>query len=104
MGHWRLRTCRRSALAKAHAHNKEEGENEIAVVRGANEFVSGGPATGWPVLSQLEIPDQAIRYGYSNATIFFLNASPVRHVASDIVERARVVIVQVVAVGALIAT
>ena len=71
----------------------KEGENQIAVVRGANDFVSSYPSGGWPVLSQLEIPDEAIRNGFSNTELFFLNASPARPVASDIIERARVVIV-----------
>ena len=70
-----------------------QGENQIVVIQGANELVSSAPPRGWPVLSQLEIPDEAIRFGSENATIFFLNAAPARPLAADLVDRARVVIV-----------
>ena len=61
------------------------GENEIVVAPGANALLSGfelGPADA--VLSQLEIPDEAVLAAWEQAAgLFCLNAAPGRPIAVD---------------------
>jgi ribokinase len=61
------------------------GENQIAVAPGANaelRSVELGPSDG--VLTQLEIPDDAVRSAWEQATGFFcLNAAPARPIDID---------------------
>jgi ribokinase len=64
----------------------EDGENQIVVVPGANAEVGGFSAAG-NVLSQLEIPDDALREARAQADWLCVNAAPARPlaVAADLV-------------------
>jgi ribokinase len=64
----------------------EDGENQIVVVPGANAEVGGFSAAG-SVLSQLEIPDDALREARAQADWLCVNAAPARPlaVAADLV-------------------
>ena len=55
----------------------EDGENQIVVVPGANAEVGGFSAPG-NVLSQLEIPDSALREARDQAEWLCVNAAPAR--------------------------
>jgi ribokinase len=63
-----------------------DGENQIVVVAGANERVGGFSVAG-NVLSQLEIPDDALRQARAQADWLCVNAAPARPlvVAADLV-------------------
>lgn len=54
-----------------------EGENQIAVVQGANAHVDASNASG-SVLCQLEIPDSAIEQARAKADWLCVNAAPAR--------------------------
>lgn len=59
-----------------------DGENQIVVVPGANALV-GGFAAGGNVLSQLEIPDDALREARAQADWLCVNAAPARPLPVD---------------------
>lgn len=60
----------------------DEGENQIAVVPGANAVVAPREVEG-AVLCQLEVPDAVVEAAARRATFFALNASPARPVALE---------------------
>lgn len=59
-----------------------DGENQIVVVPGANALVGGFSAAG-NVLSQLEIPDDALREARAQADWLCVNAAPARPLPVD---------------------
>ncbi|HEX3266783.1 MAG TPA: ribokinase [Gaiellaceae bacterium] len=68
------------------------GENQIVVAPGANAELHA-PQAGGAVLSQLEIPVDAVRAAADGAERFFLNAAPARPIPAELVRAAEVVIV-----------
>jgi ribokinase len=68
------------------------GENEIVVAPGANAMLSSTPASG-AVLSQLEIPLDAVEAAASGAEFFCLNAAPAKPVPPPLVRRSDLVVV-----------
>jgi ribokinase len=68
------------------------GENQIVVAPGANAELHAPQARG-AVLSQLEIPVDAVRAAAGGAERFFLNAAPARPIPVELVRAAEVVIV-----------
>ena len=68
------------------------GENQIVVAPGANADLHDPQARG-AVLSQLEIPVDAVRAAADGAERFFLNAAPARPIPAELVRAAEVVIV-----------
>ena len=68
------------------------GENQIVVAPGANAELHDPQARG-AVLSQLEIPVDAVRTAADGAERFFLNAAPARPIPAQLVRAAEVVIV-----------
>jgi ribokinase len=68
------------------------GENEIVVVPGANSMLSSAPGSG-AVLSQLEIPLEAVEAAASDAEFFCLNAAPAKPVPPALVRRCDLVVV-----------
>jgi ribokinase len=68
------------------------GENQIVVAPGANAELHDPQARG-AVLSQLEIPVDAVRAAADGAERFFLNAAPARAIPAELVRAAEVVIV-----------
>jgi ribokinase len=68
------------------------GENQIVVAPGANADLHDPQARG-AVLSQLEIPVDAVRTAADGAERFFLNAAPARPIPAELVRAAEVVIV-----------
>jgi ribokinase len=68
------------------------GENEIVVAPGANSMLSAAPASG-AVLSQLEIPLDAVEAAASDAEFFCLNAAPAKPVPPPLVRRCDLVVV-----------
>jgi ribokinase len=60
----------------------DEGDNQIAVVPGANAAVAPREVEG-AVLCQLEIPDTVVEAAARRATFFALNASPARPVTLE---------------------
>jgi ribokinase len=70
----------------------DEGENVIVVAPGANAELRDPEATG-AVLSQLEIPVEAVSVAAAKAGRFFLNAAPAKPVPAELVRRAELVVV-----------
>jgi ribokinase len=70
----------------------DRGENQIVVAPGANAELHDPQARG-AVLSQLEIPIDAVRAAAGGAERFFLNAAPARPIPAELVRAAEVVIV-----------
>ncbi|MGH3090931.1 MAG: ribokinase [Gaiellaceae bacterium] len=68
------------------------GENEIVVAPGANSMLSSAPASG-AVVSQLEIPLEAVEAAASDAEFFCLNAAPAKPVPAELVRRCDLVVV-----------
>ena len=68
------------------------GENQIVVAPGANADLHDPQARG-AVLSQLEIPVDAVCAAADGAERFFLNAAPARPIPAELVRAAEVVIV-----------
>jgi ribokinase len=68
------------------------GENEIVVAPGANSMLSPAPASG-AVLSQLEIPLDAVEAAAGDAEFFCLNAAPAKPVPPPLVRRSDLVVV-----------
>lgn len=68
------------------------GENQIVVAPGANAELHEPQVRG-AVLSQLEIPVDAVRAAADGAERFFLNAAPARPIPAELVRAAEVVIV-----------
>jgi len=69
-----------------------QGENQIVVAPGANAELRDPRARG-AVLSQLEIPLDAVLAAADGAERFFLNAAPARPIPAELVRAAEVVIV-----------
>ena len=69
-----------------------QGENQIVVAPGANAELRDPRARG-DVLSQLEIPLDAVLAAADGAERFFLNAAPARPIPAELVRAAEVVIV-----------
>jgi ribokinase len=68
------------------------GENEIVVAPGANSLLSSRHAAG-AVLSQLEIPLEAVEAAAAGAEFFCLNAAPAKALPADLVRRCDLVVV-----------
>jgi ribokinase len=79
------------------------GENEIVVVPGAN---ADGPPPGasGSVLTQLEIPIEAVEAAAAGADRFYLNAAPAKPVPEGLIERCDLVVVNRYELEALPAT
>jgi ribokinase len=60
----------------------DEGENEIAVIPGANAAIEPREVDG-AVLCQLEVPDAVVEAAAARASFFVLNAAPARPVALE---------------------
>jgi ribokinase len=69
-----------------------EGENQIVVAPGANSELRDPQASG-SVLSQLEIPIDAVEAAAASAERFFLNAAPARPIPARLVRAAELVVV-----------
>ena len=70
----------------------EQGENEIAVVPGANWERTPASVSG-PVICQLEIPIENVSAAAEAADFFCLNVAPARPIPPSLVERADLVVV-----------
>jgi ribokinase len=70
----------------------DSGENQIVVVPGANGGLRPRSATG-AVLSQLEIPVEAVEAAAAEAGFFCLNAAPAKPVPPSVVKRCDLVVV-----------
>lgn len=68
------------------------GENQIVVAPGANSELRNPQASG-AVLTQLEIPVDAVEAAAARAERFFLNAAPARPIPADLVRAAELVVV-----------
>jgi ribokinase len=68
------------------------GENQIVVAPGANSELRD-PQAGGVVLSQLEIPVDAVEAAAARAERFFLNAAPARPIPTELVRAAELVVV-----------
>jgi ribokinase len=68
------------------------GENEIVVAPGANSLLSSRHPAG-AVLSQLEIPLEAVEAATADAEFFCLNAAPAKGLPADLVRRCDLVVV-----------
>ncbi len=69
-----------------------EGENQIVVAPGANSELRD-PRPEGAVLSQLEIPVEAVETAAARAERFFLNAAPAKPIPSALVRAAELVVV-----------
>jgi ribokinase len=69
-----------------------EGENAIVVAPGANASLRDLEAGG-AVLSQLEVPVDAVAAAAAQAERFFLNAAPARPIPAELVRAAELVVV-----------
>jgi ribokinase len=68
------------------------GENQIVVAPGANSELHD-PQVGGAVLTQLEIPLDAVEAAAHGAERFFLNAAPARPLPAELVRAAELVVV-----------
>jgi ribokinase len=71
---------------------EEGGENQIVVVPGANAELDPATMSG-AVLSQLEIPVEAVEAAAAEADFFCLNAAPAKPIPTSLVERCDLVVV-----------
>jgi ribokinase len=71
---------------------EESGENEIVVAPGANAQLSPVRPSG-PVLTQLEVPLDAVEAAAEGAEFFALNAAPAKPVSPELVRRCDLVVV-----------
>jgi ribokinase len=69
-----------------------EGETEIVVAPGANLALTPTPISG-AVLAQLEIPLAVVAAAAAGAEFFCLNAAPAKPVATELVQRCDLVVV-----------
>jgi ribokinase len=71
---------------------EESGENEIVVAPGANGLLAPVKPSG-AVLTQLEVPLEAVEAAAENAEFFALNAAPAGPVSPELVSRCDLVVV-----------
>jgi ribokinase len=70
----------------------DSGENEIVVAPGANDLLASVKPSG-AVLTQLEVPLEAVETAAAGADFFCLNAAPAKPVSSGLVNRCDLVVV-----------